>query len=64
MSKNKVIEYDVRQRTYDRKWELLGKFQDHENSYTYVSETNQKETHTPEKWVTLRVFDLLAVLED
>ena len=55
-----IMEYDYKQRAYDGKWEILGKVQDKDNSYTYKTESGQRVTLVPEKWVTLRVVDLLG----
>jgi len=53
-----IVEIEYKQRAYDDKWQVLGKIIDHENSYTYLTETKQRVTYTPEKWITLAVYDL------
>tara|TARA_R110000772_G_scaffold99174_3_gene198900 strand:- start:21260 stop:21463 length:204 start_codon:yes stop_codon:yes gene_type:complete len=51
------IRTEYKQRAFDGKWELLGLFMDVENSYTYGSEQGIPYTITPEKWVTMKVYD-------
>jgi hypothetical protein len=63
MNTKDVIEYDFRQRGFDGKWERLAKVKDYTNSYTYKSETGQMITHTPEKWLTVGVYDLLGEID-
>lgn len=57
-----ILEYDLKQRAYDGKWQLLGKVMDEDNAYTYVSESGQRLTLVPEKWLTLKVYDYLLEL--
>lgn len=59
-----ILEYDYKQRAYDGKWEVLGKIQDKDNSYHYKTESGQKVTLIPEKWVTVNVVDYLADWDD
>jgi hypothetical protein len=55
-----ALEYALEQRAYDGKWQLLGKIKDMENTYTYNTETGQKVSLIPEKWITLKVFDYIG----
>lgn len=59
-----ILETTLKQRAYDGKWERIGKIRDHENSYTYYTETNQKMTYTPTKWVTIGVYDYLMFIDE
>jgi len=55
-----ILEYDYKQRAYDGKWEILGKIQDRDNAYSYKTDSGQRITMIPEKWVTVSVVDLLG----
>jgi hypothetical protein len=54
-----ILEFDLKQRAFDGKWESLGKIMDEDNAYIYVSESGQRVTHIPTKWVTLNVYDYI-----
>lgn len=54
-----ILETQLVQRDYDKRWELIGKIMDHDNAYTYQNESGRKVTYTPEKWITIKVYDLL-----
>lgn len=60
----KIYDTEVRKRPYDGKWQLNGKIDDHENSYTFQDEKKRKVTLVPTKWITLNVFDYLVDAED
>jgi hypothetical protein len=57
MSLEQILEFDFKSRAYDGKWQLLGKILDTDNSYSYKTESGNKITLTPEKWITLAVYD-------
>jgi hypothetical protein len=57
-------EVDFKQRAYDGKWEMVAKVLDHENKYVYKTESGNTVTLTPEKWITVGVYDYLAEIED
>jgi len=57
------IEYELRQRAYDGKWENLARVKDHENAYVYKTDSGQNITLTPDKWICIGVHDLLVELE-
>lgn len=59
-----ILETDLVQRAYDGKWERIVKIMDHENSYTYQNESGRKVTFTPEKWITVAVYDALLEFVD
>ncbi len=59
MSLDQILEYEFKSRAYDGKWQLLGKVLDTDNSYSYKTESGNKITLTPEKWITLVVYDYL-----
>jgi hypothetical protein len=56
----KILETEFKQRAYDGRWERISKIMDHENSYSYETDSGQKITLIPEKWVTTGVFDYLC----
>jgi hypothetical protein len=55
----KIIREEFKQRAFDGKWEKLGLIMDHENTYTYSTESGAKVSLVPEKWITLNVYDHL-----
>lgn len=59
-----VLETQFKQRTFDGKWERIGKIVDFDNKYTYQTESGSRVTLIPEKWVTLGVYDYLVEVED
>ena len=58
-----IIETQFVQRAYDGKWEKLAKVMDYDNKYVYKTESGNRMTYVPEKWMTVGVFDLLAEFE-
>jgi hypothetical protein len=60
----KVIKTELKQRAFDSKWQLLGLIMDHDNAYTYTTESGAKVSLVPEKWITLGVYDYLMEIED
>ena len=58
------IETDFHQRAFDGKWEHIAKVLDHDNAYTYKTESGNSVTLTPEKWITIGVYDYLMTIED
>jgi len=62
--RTEVIRTEWKQREYDGKWQLLGLIMDQENSYTYFSETGAPYTIVPERWITVKVYDLLMEIVD
>lgn len=59
-----VLETQFKQRAHDGKWERIIKVMDHENKYTYSTESGSKVTLIPEKWVTVGVYDYMMELID
>lgn len=59
-----VIETQFKQRAFDGKWERIVKVMDHDNKYTYSTESGSKVTLIPEKWVTVGVYDYLLEFID
>ena len=53
------LEYDFKQRSFDGKWERLARVKDFENEYSYQTPSGQTVTLTPEKWVTIGVYDYI-----
>lgn len=51
------LEVTKSQRKFDGKWETIAKILDHDNAYTYKTDTGQVITLTPEKWITINVTD-------
>lgn len=58
-----ILETQWKQRDYDGKWEKLAKVMDYDNKYVYKTESGNRMTYVPEKWVTVNVFDYLVELE-
>lgn len=54
-----ILEMQLVQREFDKRWEKIARIVDRENSYTYKNETGTSVTLIPEKWVTLAVYDYL-----
>lgn len=59
-----IIETQFRQRAYDGMWEKVVKIMDHENTYSYTTESGYRVTLIPEKWITAGVFDLNVEIID
>jgi hypothetical protein len=59
-----VLETQFKQREFDGKWERIAKIMDYENKYTYSTESGQKVSLIPEKWVTVAVYDYMLELQD
>ena len=59
-----ILETQFKQRAYDGKWERLAKVMDYEQKYTYVTESGQKISLIPEKWVTIGVYDYMMEFVD
>lgn len=55
MAISEFLEFDKKQRAFDGMWETIAKIEDHDNAYSYKTETGQEITLTPEKWITIRV---------
>ena len=58
-----ILETAMRQREYDGKWEKVAKVMDYDNKYVYKTESGNKITHTPTKWMTVGVYDLMMEIE-
>lgn len=59
-----VLETQFKQRAFDGKWERIAKIMDYDNKYVYKTETGQRVTYVPEKWVTVGVYDYLVEVEE
>lgn len=64
MKKVNYTETELKQRAYDGKWELIAKVQDFDNKYVYTTESGNKVSLIPEKWITVKVYDYLAEFVD
>jgi hypothetical protein len=58
-----ILETQLVQRAYDGRWEKIARVKDHENAYTYTNELGIKTTDTPDKWMTIAVFDAIMEIE-
>ena len=58
-----ILETQFVQRAYDGKWEKLAKVMDYDNKYVYKTESGNRMTYVPEKWMTVGVFDYMRELE-
>jgi hypothetical protein len=54
-----VLETQVVQRDFDKRWERIVKVLDRENAYTYRNEAGINATMIPEKWITVDVYDFI-----
>jgi hypothetical protein len=59
-----ILETQIVQRDWDKRWEKIVKIMDYENSYTYLNESGSKMTLIPERWVTTAVYDYLVEIID
>ena len=59
-----ILETQFKQRAYDGKWERIAKVMDYEQKYTYVTESGQKISLIPEKWITVGVYDYMLEFVD
>lgn len=59
-----ILETQFKQRAFDGKWERIAKIMDYDNKYVYKTETGQRVTYVPEKWVTVGVYDYLVEVEE
>lgn len=57
------LEIDKKQRAYDGKWEVIAKILDRENEYVYASESGQRISYIPERWITIDVTNVEPILE-
>ena len=60
MNKNIILESQIVQRDFDKKWERIVKVMDYENSYTFSNENGVPVTLIPEKWITVAVYDFIT----
>lgn len=58
-----ILETQFVQRAFDGKWEKLARIMDNDNKYVYKSESGQKMTYIPTKWITVNVFDYIGEIE-
>lgn len=59
-----ILETQFKQRAFDGKWERIVKIVDYDNKYTYQSETGQRHSLIPTRWVTVGVYDYMMEFED
>lgn len=59
-----VLETQFKQRAYDGKWERIAKVIDYDQKYTYMTDSGQKISLIPEKWITIGVYDYMLELQD
>lgn len=59
-----ILETDFVQRAFDGKWEKVVRVMDYDNKYVYKSETGQRMTYVPTKWMTTNVYDYLLEIEE
>ena len=48
-----ILETQIVQREWDKRWEKIVRVMDYENSYTYGNETGNIVTLIPDKWMTV-----------
>jgi hypothetical protein len=54
-----ILETQIVQRDFDKRWEKIVKIMDTENQYTYRNESGINVTLIPEKWLTVAVYDFI-----
>jgi hypothetical protein len=54
-----ILESQIVQRDFDKRWEKIVKVMDYENAYSYSNENGVPVTLIPEKWLTVAVYDFL-----
>ena len=54
-----ILESQIVQRDFDKRWERIVKVMDHENAYSYSNENGVPVTLIPTKWLTVAVYDFL-----
>lgn len=59
MNKSDILEVQIVQREFDKRWERVVKVHDHENAYYHQNENGVMETLTPTKWLTTNVYDFI-----
>lgn len=58
-----ILETQFKQREFDGKWERIAQVLDHDNKYVYKTESGNKMTYIPTKWVTVGVFDYMMEID-
>ena len=64
LSEMTVLETQIVQRDWDKRWEKIVKIVDHENTYTYFNESGVSVSLIPERWVVTEVYDFIMELEE
>jgi len=59
-----VLDTEFKQRAFDGKWERIIKTMDHDNAYSYTTESGNKVKFILEKWVTVGVYDCMMEFVD
>lgn len=54
-----ILETQIVQRDFDKRWEKIVKVMDYENAYTFSNENGVSVTLIPEKWLTVQVYDFI-----
>lgn len=54
-----ILETQLVQRDFDKRWERIVKVMDHENAYEYQNEVGVRVKLIPEKWMTVAVYDFI-----
>jgi hypothetical protein len=64
LSEMTILETQIIQRDWDKRWEKVVKIMDYDHSYTYRNEAGVSVTLIPEKWIVVDVFDALMEIVD
>lgn len=59
----RILETVLQPRAFDGKIEKLIRVKDHENSYTYKTDTGYEVTYVPEKWICSGVYDMEMIID-
>lgn len=58
-----ILETQFKQRQFDGKWEKIVKVMDYDNKYVYKTESGNRMTYVPEKWMTVGVYDCMMEID-
>lgn len=58
-----ILETQFKQRAYDNKWEKIVRVMDYDNKYVYKTESGNRMSYVPEKWMTVGVYDCMMEID-
>ena len=51
------LDVKCKQRPYDNMYEVIGRYKDYENKYTYLDPNKKEIALVPDKWITVDVVN-------